>query len=60
MGKGCIEAIYGLMGWKGLTMLKGVGWGGHNKFWGSFLCSSILTILNVVGGGGAVQKVSTL
>ena len=22
MGKGCLEAIYGLMGWKGLTFLN--------------------------------------
>ena len=24
MGKGCIEAIYGLMGWKGLSMIMNV------------------------------------
>ena len=29
MGKGCLEAIYDLMGWKGLSIVSGgFGWGG--------------------------------
>ena len=41
---------------KVLTMLKGVGVGRAQQVLGSFLCSSFLTILNVVGGGGGCKK----
>ena len=59
MGKGCIEAIYGLMGWKGPEKFNRVEGGGAKSFAPAIFqfCSPHLPLINDQVWGGLIDLI---